>query len=207
VTGVCTYKALSESSHVKQLFSFVPFGRLLSISATSLVRLQINALIVVYMENVAFIEMDDNTKPAMDNGQVKAEDDDENKPSNRRSSRKYSVTRKEATMELSELSKHSRYTYGDSTESLIHIAVRQGRSSLLHNEITKAKENDNIDGLDNVGFAALHHTTRYNGLSQRECTFKRRPAYPSTHLIKVYNTSESVGESSDSIYSGGRHQS
>ena len=117
------------------------------------------------MENEAFIDMDTE--------QEKEEPNDNNangvKISNQRSKKRYSVKLRQTTMELSELSKQSNF---DSNESLIAFAARQGRRSILKNQIVKAKEDDNIDFLDNSGFAALHHTARYNSVEGIEQLLK-----------------------------------
>ena len=91
------------------------------------------------------------------------------KPKSKPRRKKFSVRIKQASMELSEftqLSQASKYTYGDGVGFGLHIAVRNGELSLLDAELAKLqKESDNIgiiDALDKFGFAALHHTTRFN---------------------------------------------
>jgi ankyrin repeat protein len=100
-------------------------------------------------ENEAFVAMD-------------SVDENTSQPSTPLNKKRWSVKVKEASMELNELAKTSRYNYYEDTkDSLIHLAVQSGNHYFLDKEITKAKERG-IDSLDSLGFAALHHTARHN---------------------------------------------
>lgn len=100
------------------------------------------------MENEAFVKMDDkNSTPGSTPVLEK---------------KNWKVRIKQISMELSELTKHTRYNRGQSRENGIHLALQNENISTLETEIEKAKEHDDIDGLDHQGFAALHHTTRCN---------------------------------------------
>ncbi|KXJ09708.1 hypothetical protein AC249_AIPGENE14858, partial [Exaiptasia diaphana] len=85
------------------------------------------------------------------------------KSKKQRTKKTYSVKVEQNEVELNALSKAlpNLNTSNDDAESSIGAAVRQGRRSVISREIEKAKRNKSLDSLDDVGFAALHHTTRY----------------------------------------------
>lgn len=113
------------------------------------------------MENEAFVDQD------MDqNGVKRNENPKKSKTSKKQRSKKvYSVKLVENNVELSALSKAlPNFNTGDGNDEAnpsIGAAVRQGRRSVITKEIEKSKRNSSLDKLDDVGFSALHHVTRY----------------------------------------------
>ncbi|XP_031557742.1 transient receptor potential cation channel subfamily A member 1-like isoform X3 [Actinia tenebrosa] len=101
------------------------------------------------MENEAFVKMEDEKSTPLSTpvpGKKKI----------------WKVRVKQISMELNEMTKHTYYNHGEHRENRIHLALQNESIPTLEKEIEEAKENEDIDGLDHQGFAALHHATRYN---------------------------------------------